>query len=320
MSDRPRLSVIINTYNRRGLLLRCLDHVRAQTLDSSCFEILVVDDGSTDGTLDALGRWRAAQPAFAVREIPASHSGYPAARNLGIRAARGDLLLFMGDDIFLWPETLQEHLREHDRFPDDHVGVLGYVCWHPDLQSPRTDYAAQSGFGFDALLRAGARLAPWHALYTCNVSLKRSLLERAGGFNEALLDSSYDDTELGYRLSRDHGLVLRLNYNAGAFHYHPLDRHSLRQRLRGRRQRLPLLFEQHPELRNPARLRFRYRWLNLCARWLAPFEGIISGLIRLLVSLRQRGWEGFPVVGDDPLIRADLVPRRPQRADPAPRC
>ena len=319
MSDPPRLSIIINTYNRRDLLLRCLDHLRAQTLDRSCFEILVVDDGSTDGTLDALGRWRAAQPAVPVREIPASHAGYTAARNLGVRAARGDLLLFIGDDILLWPETLEEHLREHDRFPDDRVAVLGYVCWHPDLQSALTDYAAQSGFGFDALLRSGARLAPWHALYTCNISLKRSLLTRVGGFNEALLDSPFEDTELGYRLSRDHGLVLRLNYNAGAFHYHPLDSHSLRQRLRGRRQRLPLLFEQHPELRNPARLRLRYRWLNVCARLLVPFEGTISVLIRLLVSLRQRGWEAHPVLGDDPLIRTDLVPRRQQPTDPLPR-
>ena len=315
MSDRPRLSVIINTYNRRDLLLRCLDHVRAQTLDASCFEILVVDDGSTDGTLDALGRWRAAHGALPVREIATPHAGYTAARSRGVAAAHGDLLLFMGDDIFLWPETLEEHLREHDRFPDDRVAVLGYVCWHPDLQSPVTDYAAQSGFGFDALLRSGARLAPWHALYTCNLSLKRSLLECAGGFNAAMLDAPYEDTELGYRLSRDHGLILRLNYNAGAFHYHPLDRHSLRQRLRGRRQRLPLLFQQHPELRNPARLRFHYRLLNALARLLAPFERPLSWLISLLVSLRLRAWEHYPVFGDYPVIRTGLDPQSCRKSD-----
>ncbi|HYM10621.1 MAG TPA: glycosyltransferase family 2 protein [Bryobacterales bacterium] len=303
-----RLSIIINTYNRRDMLLRCLDTLGRQDLDRSCYEILIVDDGSADSTVDAVRRWRESHPGAPLREIAAEHRGYAAARNAGIRAARGPLVLFMGDDILLWPGALEEHLREHERFPDERVAVLGYVCWDPSLQSPVTDYAAQSGFGFEAMLRSSSRLAPWHAFYTCNISLKRSLLERAGGFNEALLDSPYDDTELGYRLARDYGLVLRLNFHAGAFHYHPLDGATLRERLRGRRRLMPLLFQVHPELLHTARPRMRYRLLNLAARLLSPLDGVTAALIRALTSLRQRGWESYPILGDYPEVRCDLDP------------
>jgi GT2 family glycosyltransferase len=167
------------------------------------------------------------------------------------------------------------------------------------------------------MLRGGLRAAPWHAFYTCNISLKRSLLDRAGGFNETLEDSPYDDTELGYRLARDHGLVLHLNYNAGAFHFHPLDSDALRQRLRGRRRLMPLLFRAHPELQKPIRLGFRYRLLNFAARLLSPFEGAISTLIRLLVSLRQRGWEGYPVLGEHPEVRCDFDIPSVQQPEPS---
>lgn len=320
---KPRLSIIINTYNRREMLLRCLDTIASQALDRSLYEIVVVDDGSTDGAAEAVRRWMAVHPEVTIQEIAAEHRGYSAARNVGIRAAQGEVLLFMGDDILLWPGTIEEHLREHERFPDDRVAVLGYVAWDPALQSPVTDYAAQSGFGFDGMLRSGVRIAPWHAFYTCNISLKRSLLERAGGFNEALLDSPYDDTELGYRLTRDHGLVLRLNYNAGGFHYHPLDGKTLRERLRGRRRLLDLLFQQHPELLNRQRPALRYRLLNLAAWLLQPLERPLSSLIRLLTSLRQRGWEGYPIFGDQQEVHCELDPRPEHRVreaadDPVP--
>ena len=318
----PRLSIIINTYNRRDMLLRCLDTIASQALDRSLCEIVVVDDGSTDGTAESVRRWGADHTEVDLREIAAEHRGYSAARNLGIRASRAEILLFMGDDILLWPGTIEEHLREHERFPDDPVAVLGYVAWDPALQSSVTDYAAQSGFGFEVMLRSGVRIAPWHAFYTCNISLKRSLLERAGGFNEALLDSPYDDTELGYRLTRDHGLVLRLNYNAGAFHYHPLDGSTLRERLRGRRRLLYLLFQQHPELLNLRRPALRYRLLNLAAWLLQPLERPLSSFIRLLTSLRQRGWEGYPIFGNQQEVRCELDPRperrQEEKADPLP--
>jgi glycosyltransferase involved in cell wall biosynthesis len=305
----PRLSAVINTYNRREMLLRCLDTLARQRLDRSLWEIVVVDDGSTDGAIEAVGKWAAAHPGVPLTSVACEHRGYGAARNAGIRAARGDVLLFLGDDILLWPGTLEEHLREHERFPDERVGVLGYVCWHPDLQSPLTDYAAESGFGFELMLRSGTQIAPWHAFYTCNVSVKRRLLERAGGFNEAMGFSSYDDTELGYRLARDYGLVLRLNYNAGAFHYHPLDARALRERLRGRRRLMAPLFTQHPELAGLSRnhLAFRYRLLNLAGLLCRPFEPVLTMMIRLLISIRLRGWEAYPLAGECPQIRCDAL-------------
>ncbi len=103
LASGPTLSVILPTYNRKASLVRALDSLGRQTFPRSRFEVIVVDDGSTDGT-QAI----ASEPfPFIVRCLHQHHQGATAARNLGARASRGDILVFMDDDVTISPQTLQ---------------------------------------------------------------------------------------------------------------------------------------------------------------------------------------------------------------------
>src|SRR5580765_1261090 len=118
------LSVVIPTYNRRTSLERCLDALRAQTLPRANFQIIVIDDGSTDGTNELME----CAPDICFFRQP-RNAGPAAARNVGIRAAQGDWLLFLGDDTFAAPDALQRHLDAHAQTPGAHIAALGNVEW-----------------------------------------------------------------------------------------------------------------------------------------------------------------------------------------------
>jgi glycosyltransferase involved in cell wall biosynthesis len=90
------LSVVIPTFNRRSVLERSLSALLDQDLPADDFEIIVVDDGSTDDTRELLRGWKA-HCAFSALQSP--HRGASSARNLGVQAASGDLILFMDDDL-----------------------------------------------------------------------------------------------------------------------------------------------------------------------------------------------------------------------------
>ena len=106
----PRVSIVIPTYNRSMMVRRAIDSVLAQTFQD--FEILVVDDGSTDDTRDAL----AAYPE-SVRYVPQANQGPAAARNHGMRLARGDYIGFLDSDDLYLPHNLEAHLRQFQANP-----------------------------------------------------------------------------------------------------------------------------------------------------------------------------------------------------------
>src|SRR5208282_523221 len=112
MTDPLKLSIVVPTHNRRDVLIsRTLPAIFSQDLSASEYEIIVVVDGSTDGTAEAL---RELRPRCALRIIEQSNRGPSAARNNGIQAAKGDLLLFIDDDIICGPSLLEQHVAAHD--------------------------------------------------------------------------------------------------------------------------------------------------------------------------------------------------------------
>lgn len=102
MSSLPTISVIIPTYNRKASLLRTLDSLRQQTFPMDRFEVIVVDDGSTDNTLTISSQ----SFPFAVRLVRQRNQGATAARNCGASISESDLLVFMDDDVTVSPATL----------------------------------------------------------------------------------------------------------------------------------------------------------------------------------------------------------------------
>jgi glycosyltransferase involved in cell wall biosynthesis len=111
MTSRPAFSVIIPTYNRAGMVGDAVRSVLEQTFRD--YEIIVVDDGSTDGTREALGPF-----ADRIRYVHQENGGVAAARNRGIAESRGEYLAFLDSDDLFAPSMLEEALRTFERHPD----------------------------------------------------------------------------------------------------------------------------------------------------------------------------------------------------------
>lgn len=211
----PALTVVIPTYNRSKTLEKALAKYSEQA--SACtFEVIVVDDGSTDSTRDIVGA-ASRRSACPVRYVRQENQGPAAARNSGLRQASGAIILFTDDDIIPGPALVAEHLAWHRRFPDLPTAVLGNVVWAEDAKpTPFMEwYGSHSMFLYGQFVR-GCEL-DYTDFYTCNLSLKTEFLRSHGGFNEEFKSAAYEDIELGYRLKK---AGMKLLFNADALAYH----------------------------------------------------------------------------------------------------
>jgi glycosyltransferase involved in cell wall biosynthesis len=189
----PRVSVVIPTYNRKTVLLDSIASVQQQTFGD--LEILVCDDGSTDGSREAV---QAAADADArIRWIPGEHCGYPGTvRNRGIRAARGEWIAFQDSDD-LWIATkLDRQLAVLRAAPEAQFIYSHAAAVLPDGRRVRmTPFRIRrQGAVFDTLLM-------YSVVHAQTVLVRRSLLDRVGHFNEDMRLKIAEDYELFLRLA-----------------------------------------------------------------------------------------------------------------------
>lgn len=244
--SRLRLSVVIPTYNRGSLLLRCLKAFSNQTCSPSDYEILLVDDGSTEPLPDEIYDPKHWAPV-AVRCIRQEENKGPAgARNLGIREAKGEIILFTGDDIHPDPDLVNQHLVMHQESPDAATAVLGQVKWSEQLRLTPVMRYLEQGQQFGYPLITDPSNAGFRFFYTSNLSLKRAFLLSHGLFDDSFPYALWEDIELGYRLE-EKGLRIRYNPRALAYHNHPTTLESFCGR-QHRSGQMALLFGlKHPE-------------------------------------------------------------------------
>jgi GT2 family glycosyltransferase len=210
----PLISVIIPTYNKAALLQASLESLIDQSIPPHQYEVIVVDDGSMDATPDICGQFSSKLPLTYLR---LDHSGISAAKNLGIFASTGSLLLFLNDDHIAAKDLLEEHLKTHEKYSQENVAVLGYTTWTPSLLvTPAMDHLAHIGqflFSYDNL-EDGQVLDFTYFRGGC-ISCKRWFLVKRGIFRQQL-QFRLEDLELGYRLSK---LDLKVIFNRNAVHY-----------------------------------------------------------------------------------------------------
>jgi glycosyltransferase involved in cell wall biosynthesis len=220
MSETPTLtslSVIIPAYNRERVLAKALDAYLEQSSPHLIHELLVVDDGSTDGT-EAMVRDFSCRSPFPIRYFRQSNKGPAAARNLGIREAASDIVLFTDSDIVPQRDLVEQHLEWHVLHPQMSAAVLGYVTWLPEIKAtPFMRWYGEEGALFAYRQLRGKCEIDFRFLYTCNLSLKTNFLRACGMFDEDFKSAAWEDTELGYRL---HTGGLRLFYNSRAIAFH----------------------------------------------------------------------------------------------------
>ena len=246
--EPPHLSVIIPTRNRGPRLIATLDAYQVQTSDLS-FEVVVVDDGSTDGS-DFLLSERSQMDRYELKVLRQASSGPAAARNKGLEAARAELVLFTGDDIEPTPDLLLRHWQFHRAANfDPKLCALGLTHWPSETALTATmrhidgPGAQQFNYGW---LKAG-RTYDFRHFYTSNISLHKSTAMDAGGFDTSFPDAAFEDAELAYRLSLRGQRIVFLE-DALAFHHHPYTAQDFarRQQRCGRMGRV--LTHLHPEL------------------------------------------------------------------------
>ena len=215
------LSVVIPTKDRAPALARTLDALEAQEVGGAKVEAIVIDNGSRDATVGLL-RERVSGSAIPLRLLEQPSGGPAAARNAAVAAATGEVLLFLGDDTE--PEDsglLRAHLDLHAARPEEAYGVLGRITW--SQRSPVTPFMRWLENGGPQFHYFELQPGPVDAanyFYSSHASLKRSLFERVGGFDERFPGAAVEDTELGVRLG-DAGLELDYHPDLLVLHDHP---------------------------------------------------------------------------------------------------
>jgi len=126
------ISVVVPTYNRLETLAHVVPTLLAQNLDSAAYEVLVCDSNSSDGTAEYLAQVSERHPT--VRHLPGTYSGRAAARNAGIAAARGEIVLFNDADILASNDLLSTHLRRHRENERQQKREIDDVAGHDRLQ------------------------------------------------------------------------------------------------------------------------------------------------------------------------------------------
>jgi GT2 family glycosyltransferase len=195
-------SVIVVCWNSADVLGRCLDHLFAQDYPNR--EIIVVDDGSEDGTLKVAEQASTRAAMTLVRS--ARNRGCPSARNLGLRYARGEIVAFVDADGFVTPGWLGEVVRAFGA--DTQIGGVASTVFYDDnpmVLNGAGGTVNRQGWAADLSMNEsyeGARFAS-EALYPmgCGMALRREALEHVGPFDDRMLNY-YDDVDYGTRLWR----------------------------------------------------------------------------------------------------------------------
>lgn len=241
-------SVVIPTYNRIAMLARVLDALGTQ-IDAPEFEVLVVNDGSGDATVETVSRGvRESRWRYAFRFESQTNSGPGAARNFGVTLSRGRFVVFVGDDTIPEPRFLAEHARVHREHREDpHVACLGYTGWpSSDRVTAFMDYINDYGLQFGYKLIADGTFVPFNFFYTSNISIHRELLA-AHPFDTTFPSAAWEDIELAYRLDAI-GLKIRYNANAITRHHHPMTIDSFARRQYTVGKSGAIFYTKHPEL------------------------------------------------------------------------
>jgi len=216
-AERPELTVVLSTLGNYEVLGRVLDGYGRQTVAPGTFEMLVVSDraepdpAAVDATIG--------DRPYPVRRLTGHVPGLSGNRNTGWAEANAPIVLFTDNDTIPVQRLVSEHLAWHARHPAEEVAVSGRVRWARGMKVTPFMKWLELGIQFDFRgIRRGQ--ASWAQLYGANGSIKRSFLERVGGYDEERLPYLYEDLDWAYR-AREHGLRVMFNRRAVVDHLKP---------------------------------------------------------------------------------------------------
>ena len=210
----PIASVVLPTHGRRASLVRVLNALAEQRITSGAFEVVVVCDGDTDGSVAAC-RVLAPSVPYSLRIIEQDTQGPAAARNQGVHAATGEVIIFLDDDVLPDPSLIATHLAAHDG--RGNVASIGPLL-------PPTDVALSLWGAWEERklcrqyddMTAGRWRATYRQFYTGNAAVRREHVLAVGGFDPSFKRA--EDVELALRL-REQGTEFIFLPDARGWHY-----------------------------------------------------------------------------------------------------
>ena len=212
MNKSKHVTVVIPTYNRKSMLKETIESLFCQTYPKDLYEIIVVDDGSSDETHEMIKVLSRTAPVK-FRYFNQIHKRQASARNLGIKNAKGEIVCFIDDDCIADTHWI-EHLVAG--YASEKVGGVGGMILGNSLKTLSEKYIESSGY----LKHEN------HGYYlaTANASYRKEILEKVGGFDLFFLNA--EDVDISLRvLNEGHALIY--SSNAICYHYHPSSIKSL---------------------------------------------------------------------------------------------
>ncbi|MHB8437627.1 MAG: glycosyltransferase family 2 protein [Acidimicrobiales bacterium] len=261
----PELAVVIPTHDRAARLARLVDALAAQTLDPARFEVVIVDDASSDETPDVLEKSKTRVP-FALTVLRTARCGGPAAaRNLGWKSTDAPVIAFTDDDCVPDPQWLEKGLAAMAGAPRVVVGRT----------APPPDQIELAGRPFARVMEVDSA----RFFETCNVFYRRRDLDVVGGFDPRFRRPSGEDTHLGLRVAE---LGVDAVFSPDALVHHDVRPGGLRDVLAEsvRWADLPLVLKDRPYARHDRVHRIFF--------WKATHQWVILAAVGMLLGLRWR--------------------------------
>jgi GT2 family glycosyltransferase len=281
------ISVVIPSCNTREILRGTIQALQQQTFPREAYEIIIVDR-STDGTAEMV---RATEGPVPIRYVDQPNNGRSAARNLGVRIARGRVLLFLDSDLWATPTLLAEH---HEHYPStaQRVGVHGRSLIHPEARSNL--FMQVKDTSPDFTVRQNDDLSPFHVTAR-NLSMLRADFEAAGGFDEGFLGYGFEDMEFALRL-RERGVRFAYEPRALGYHYHVETVDVAQEKQRENGESAVYFWQKHGRSRGLG-LFLEITPAMLPLKWLVYQTPLVTPLVRwVLPRAEARAW--LPVLNE----------------------
>lgn len=238
------MTIAVASYQRKRDVVRLVQGVQELAArsphDWHGVDVVVVVDGSTDGSVEAVAALPSTIP---IRTIWQENAGLSAARNTGLKAATGEIIWFLDDDLLPLPGTLERHRRAHDG-PND-VMLLGPCDVAPgiDLYQEARDFWAEH----NELRAQGEQVDRFDLIAFANASLSTDRLRSVGGFDERFVGYGLEDYELALRLLKT-DLIVQFDIEAACWHYSANTERLERRRRRETGRNTVRFITMHPEI------------------------------------------------------------------------